>query len=207
MTTGIENMISPARDDLAHDHEPFRRYRAATSERIRTSIRNEIVQEHLGLVRQVAGRLARNPDSAEELFAEGCLALVDAIRSFDPERGFRFSTFAVSCIRHRLFRLLKRESRRARTGIPAAATTMSEDDRSLTRLDEDEISGKLHGAIEELPPRQRRLVRLRFGLDRSGESRSFRELASRIGLSKERTRQIVAAALDRLRETLAHSAP
>lgn len=180
----------------------FRRYRKARSEAARTSIRNEIVVRHLGLARHVAGRLAHHPLAAEELYSEGCLALIDAIRSFDPDRGFRFSTFAVACIRHRIFRRLKRDSRRARAGIAGLAPTMSEDDRSLTRLDDDEQSARLRDALTQLPTRQQRLLRLRFGLDPGGHPRSFRELAECEGLSKERIRQLVAAGIDRLRESL-----
>lgn len=45
---------------------------------------------------------------SEDLAQEGFLALLDAVRSYSPDRGASFSTFAQLCIRNRMINVCKR---------------------------------------------------------------------------------------------------
>ena len=55
-------------------------------------------EEHLGLVRLCANRLAGRGVDYEDLYSAGCLGLVKAANAFDPSRGVCFSTYAVPVI-------------------------------------------------------------------------------------------------------------
>lgn len=73
--------------------------------------RDDLIVEHLPLVKQVVGRtLAGLPETAdkENLEAAGTLGLVEAAWQFNPERKVKFSTFA----RHRIYGALIDELRR-----------------------------------------------------------------------------------------------
>lgn len=63
------------------------------------------------------------------------------------------------------------------------------------RLD---LSERLEDALDQLHPRERRVLRMRFGLDR-GEQRTLGEVGEMLGVSRERIRQIEAEALKKLR--------
>jgi RNA polymerase primary sigma factor len=58
----------------------------------------------------------------------------------------------------------------------------------------------LHRAIEMLPPREQEVIRLRYGLDEEMEPRSLEEIGRRMGITRERVRQIETQALSRLAE-------
>jgi RNA polymerase sigma-32 factor len=58
-----------------------------------------LTTSHLRLVTKVARRCNAFGLPMNELIAEGNLGMVRAVRRFDPDRGFRLSTFAVWCIR------------------------------------------------------------------------------------------------------------
>jgi len=56
----------------------------------------------------------------------------------------------------------------------------------------------LKRAVEELPDRERDVVKSRYGLNGDADPQSLEEIGRRLGLTRERVRQIEAAALNRL---------
>ena len=56
----------------------------------------------------------------------------------------------------------------------------------------------LHRAVEKLPEREREVLRLRYGHDGAEEPKSLEEIGRRLGITRERVRQIESAALERL---------
>lgn len=59
----------------------------------------ETVQKHAGLVRTVAGRLAKScGEDLDDLMQIGFIGLMKAAQRFEPERGLQFSTYAVPMI-------------------------------------------------------------------------------------------------------------
>jgi RNA polymerase primary sigma factor len=56
----------------------------------------------------------------------------------------------------------------------------------------------LHRAILMLPPREQDVIRMRYGLDTEQEPKSLEEIGRRMGITRERVRQIETQALGRL---------
>ena len=56
----------------------------------------------------------------------------------------------------------------------------------------------LHRAILTLPPREQDVIRMRYGLDAEQEPKSLEEIGRRMGITRERVRQIETQALSRL---------
>ncbi len=75
---------------------------------------------------------------------------------------------------------------------PNAGSPM--DDLDRTRLEHTALS-----AVERLPDRERQILTWRFGLD-GGREHTLQEIGDKLGLSRERARQLEARALARLRE-------
>ncbi len=79
--------------------------------------RDRILRANIPLVVSVA-RQFNNPHlEVEDLIQEGMIGLVTAIERFDPERGFRFSTYATYWIRQRVLRALDRNGRLIRLPV------------------------------------------------------------------------------------------
>jgi RNA polymerase primary sigma factor len=65
-------------------------------------------------------------------------------------------------------------------------------------VEKQELSQRLTEALASLDPRERKILQMRFGLER-GEERTLSEVAELMGVSRERIRQIEQAALAKLR--------
>jgi RNA polymerase primary sigma factor len=67
-----------------------------------------------------------------------------------------------------------------------------------TAVENADLSDRLHGLVSELAPREREVLRLRYGLDGSNE-RTLAQAGNEMGISRERVRQLESTALARLR--------
>lgn len=70
--------------------------------------REKLVLENLPLVKHVAARFSMDLSQADDLFQEGCIGLLKALENFDPERGTKFSTYAVPFILGEMRAFLRR---------------------------------------------------------------------------------------------------
>jgi RNA polymerase primary sigma factor len=68
-------------------------------------------------------------------------------------------------------------------------------------IDRDRIAGELGDLLDGLPKREQEILRWRFGFGHE-RPHTLREIGERLGLSRERVRQIECAALEQLREGL-----
>ncbi len=70
-------------------------------------ISTPLAEENLGLVHLCANRFRNRGIEYDDLYGAGCMGLVKAAKAFDPERGVKFSTYAVPVILGEIKRLFR----------------------------------------------------------------------------------------------------
>ncbi|MBF0431603.1 MAG: FliA/WhiG family RNA polymerase sigma factor [Fibrobacteria bacterium] len=118
--------------------------------------KDKLLVEYAGLVRYTAQRIAVNlPSSVElgDLIGAGVMGLIKAVESFEPERGFKFETFATHKVRGAILdelRALDWVPRSIRQKSKTLQKTFAELELKLERMPyDDEVAAHLNISLKD----------------------------------------------------------
>lgn len=168
------------------------------------AIRNHLITANMRLVMSIAKKYATPQHSFDELVSEGTLTLMHAVDKFDADRGFRFSTYAYRSIVRTIYRCLmeaQKERQRVSSSLEEPALEEADETRSSVAIDQvwQDVRDLAYSMLDQLDRRERFIIRSRYALGSHRKARSFQYLANKLGISKERARQLESRAVKKLR--------
>lgn len=171
--------------------------------------RTLFVQCNMRLVVSILRKLPVPSHRYDELFSDGVIGLLRAIDKFDPNRGYRFCTYATTVIRRECFQHIQERHDEGADCFQSASLSILATVRGLTDNSGDvEIDRahwvtwqeKLLGLIQKLSRREQVIIRSRYCLGAHRQVKTLQRLASALKISKERVRQLEISALNKLRK-------
>lgn len=166
-------------------------------------VQNQIIRANLRLVVSIARKHVGSSQTLLELISDGNVSLIHAVEKFDYSRGYRFSTYASWAIMRNFARSVPQQRYQLdrfltiKDEVLDIAAGLRSYDPNEVNL--GELRESLDALLARLTPRERTILMDHYGLDKDGRSTTFDQLGQKLGISKERVRQIEMKALDKLR--------
>jgi RNA polymerase primary sigma factor len=158
--------------------------------------RNALVEANKGLIYHIVDSWATSNDDRDECISVCSVAMMRAATSFDPSRGYKFSTYACKVMHRAIYRMRGEQyAKPAQVGLAKWQTPSIE-----AVIHMGATVPELESALMQLSKNDRELLCRRFGIGRPKET--FKSMAVGQKVSKERIRQLQIVAIERLREIM-----
>jgi RNA polymerase primary sigma factor len=188
----------------------YAKLRVETLDQIEASLKEAnkvkelLIRCNMRLVTSIAKRHSGQAENFFELLSDGNISLMRAVEKFDYSRGNKFSTYASWAIMKNFARSIPDEkNRRERfvTGneeiFDAAEDKRTQEQEVLTAA--AQATAKVNRLLEYLEPREREIIRMRAGLDNGTDGMTLEKIGEKLGITKERVRQLNVRAMKKLR--------
>jgi RNA polymerase primary sigma factor len=168
-------------------------------------IKNFLIRSNLRLVVSIAKRHIKPTSNFFEMVSDGNMSLIRAIEKFDYTKGNKFSTYATWAIMKNFARSIPAEHsllERFRTGKDEVFqhSTEPRGDQFREELINMRQKQMIVGILEQLDDREKDIIMFRYGLSQGAEPQTLEQVGTRLGVTKERIRQLEARALRKLRK-------
>lgn len=159
--------------------------------------KEKLIVHNLRLVVYIARKFDTAPTGIEDLISIGTIGLIKAVNTFSLDRNIKLATYASRCIENEiLMHLRKISSRRNEISIDEPLNTDwdgnelllsdvlgSEPDEVGREIEQEDERHQLNGFVCGLPPRERQIMEMRFGMNGYPEY-TQKQVADTLGISQ-----------------------
>lgn len=159
--------------------------------------KNELITHNLRLVVYLAKKFESSGVPTEDIISIGTIGLIKAVNTFTPSKNIKLATYASRCIGNEILMYLRKTSNRRQEAsideplnvdgdgneLLLSDVLGSDEDLVSQRLEQDAERTILRDSVNQLGPREKQIMELRFGLV-DGVERTQKETADAIGISQ-----------------------
>lgn len=173
--------------------------------------RQTLIERNLRLVVFIARKFENTGVALEDLISIGTIGLIKAVNTFDPAKKIKLATYASRCIENEVLMFLRRNSRtKVEVSLDEPLKTDwdgnelllsdvlgTDPDVVYRSMEENAERQMLFAALSRLPPREQKIMTLRFGLGGRPEM-TQKEVADQMGISQSYISRLEKRILSRL---------
>lgn len=172
-----------------------------------------LIERNLRLVAHVLKKYQHLEEDTDDLLSIGTIGLIKAILTFNPDKNNRLGTYAARCIENEILMMLRSKKKTSKeislyepigtdhegNEIQLYDIIESAEDDAHTKIALKDDIHLLYNKLESnLTPRERLVLKLRYGLY-NYEEHTQREIASLLGISRSYVSRIEKSAIEKLR--------
>lgn len=174
-----------------------------------------LIEHNLRLVAFIAKRFENTGANIEELISIGTLGLMKAVSSFNKEKNIKLATYASRCIENEILMFIRKTSSQKReisideplsvdwdgNELLLSDILGSDNDVVSKEMEEREERKILRMAVNDLNPRERVIIEMRYGLSGKNEM-TQKEVADALGISQSYISRLEKKIMQRLRSQI-----
>lgn len=172
-----------------------------------------LIERNLRLAAHIVKKYQSMEEDTEDLLSIGTIGLIKAVVTFNPDKSVRLGTYAARCIENEILMYLRTKKKSSREVSLYEPIGTDREDNEIQLFDVIETEGEdAHSKVElkedirmlyqrvekELTPRERTVLKLRYGLYHE-EEYTQKEIARRLGISRSYVSRIEKGAIAKLR--------
>lgn len=179
------------------------------------SVQTILIERNLRLVVYIARKFENSGICVEDLISIGTIGLIKAVNTFDPDKQIKLATYASRCIENEILMFIRRNSKLKAEISLDEPLNIDWDGNELLLSDilgtendiifkclEKEVDRELLGlAMTKLSDREKKIMKLRFGLD-GGEEKTQKEVADLLGISQSYISRLEKRIIKRLKKEI-----
>ena len=179
------------------------------------SAREKLIRHNLRLVAHIAKKYYALPGEQDDLISIGTIGLIKAVSTYRSDKNVKLATYASRCIENEiLMHLRKIAGRRSEVSIDEPLSSDwdgnelllsdilgTEPDSVMRPLEDDVDKMLLHRALGHLPPRERQIISLRFGIG-TPKALTQKEVADLLGISQSYISRLEKRIIARMRKDI-----
>lgn len=178
--------------------------------------RKILIEHNLRLVVYIARKFENTGMGVEDLISTGTIGLIKAINTFNPDKNIKLATYASRCVENEILMFLRKNAHKNQeisldeplnvdwdgNELLLSDILGTSGDIVLRELEADADRRVLLGVIEKLSPREKKIVKLRFGLE-GGEEKTQKDVADALGISQSYISRLEKKIIQRLKKEIA----
>ena len=177
--------------------------------------REPLITHNLRLVVYIAKKFESPGAGVEDLISIGTIGLIKAVNTFSLERNIKLATYASRCIENEILMYLRKSSQlRNEISIDdplnvdwdgnelLLSDLLGSDPDAVNRdIEQEAEKDMLLNAVGKLSPREKKIMKLRFGLE-STKEHTQKEVAGELGISQSYISRLEKRIIHRLKKDL-----
>ncbi len=157
-----------------------------------------LIERNLRLVVYIARKFENTGINIEDLISIGSIGLIKAINTFKPDKNIKLATYASRCIENEILMYLRKTSKlKFQVSIDEPLNVDwegnelllsdilgTEEDIIYKSIEEKVERELLNDALQKVSPREKKIMELRYGINRGGNELTQKEVADLLGISQ-----------------------
>ena len=174
--------------------------------------RNILIEHNLRLVVYVAKRFENDIYNLEDLISIGTLGLIKGINTYKTDKNIKLATYASRCIENEILMYLRKKQRQKTevsldeplnkdydgNELLLSDVISDEPTHLIDEINFEEDKKSLQECLQELKPREKEILEMRFGLN-DNEELTQKEVADFLGISQSYISRLEKKILQKLK--------